>query len=79
MYNLIIKVNSIKINEKSKLITKGLEISAQIIPMLGSNRGQIIVASQATDPFPGQDQKIKAAALSSGGEADSWTQYFLLV
>lgn len=79
MCNLIIKVNSIKINEKSKLVTKGFEISGQVIPKVGSNRGQIIVASQATDPFPSQDQKIRAVALSSGGEGGSWTQYFLLI
>lgn len=79
MCNLIIKVNSIKINEKSKLITKGFEISGQVIPKFGSNRGQIIVVSQASDPFPGQDQKIRAAALSSGEEGGSWAQRFLLI
>ena len=44
MCNLIFKVNSIKINEKSKLITKGFDISGQVIPKIESIRGQIIVA-----------------------------------
>lgn len=64
-------------NEKSKPIIKGFEISGQEIPMFGSHRGQAPAAQQAADfslfgtrlepsPFPAEDKVSHGSSIFSG-------------
>lgn len=60
MCNLIIKVSPIKVNEKSKPITKGSEISEQIMPMLWKQwePGHGGIGDAQCFPLPGPVQPL---------------------